>query len=569
MGIHVDEQQLSWCQPRVHSFNGARATQAAQLPDHVRFGRDVEHHLGAAQSPHATPREGLVAEDLLGGRDDDGMVVHVDQPVAQARLEVVDATRALPLLHGARRVLRFADAPIDQALEPDLRVVVEMRAADVDVEERRDILTVRRLDLCAHVALQARHHLRDLSFGRRRDPILRDVEEDEIVVVREAHHHARVPEVIVIEELANRTGCRFQYRVQLLPPVDFLDLRVADEVEVEHDELAALLEELARPLDRDGQGGQPGEGVVQHLLLLHLVHPVSVLCAERRTTRDCGPRARGDFLRCRGQQIPLFGPQLDRTAAGLLIRAAHDHREPALVGLLHAVAKQRGVRRREQYGANAGLRERGEYVAGRTCLGAPPIEQGDRLADYGIVRIGEEDRLAHMPCGMAAERGGALRGDAHLIEVALHCLGEHRQVKGLLHVIVGAELQRLAFIIPRVEGRHHDDAHLVAEQRVLLHDAAHLPAVATRHHHVEQYERRLDGLVQRECLVAVVGDGDWISTDLQILPDDLRVVVIVIHHQDGWQPRLTSVHRLLSRVYSPRHSGMACAMKIKASQGPF
>ena len=133
------------------ALDRAAAAEAAQLPDEIRFGGDVEHHFGAAQAAHHAARERLVAEDLLRLGDDDRMIVDVHAAIAQARAQVGDAARALALLDRARRVRRFANAAIDQPLEPDLRIVVDVRAADVDVEQRRDVLAVLRLDPAADV----------------------------------------------------------------------------------------------------------------------------------------------------------------------------------------------------------------------------------------------------------------------------------------------------------------------------------------------------------------------------------------------------------------------------------
>src|SRR5665647_2471540 len=97
------------------------------------------------------------------------MVVDVHAAIANGRLEIVHTPRALTLLEGTRGILCLADAAIDDALEPDLRVVVQMRSSHVDVEQRGDVLAVYRLDLRRDMSLQASHHLGDLSLGRGGD----------------------------------------------------------------------------------------------------------------------------------------------------------------------------------------------------------------------------------------------------------------------------------------------------------------------------------------------------------------------------------------------------------------
>ena len=162
MRIDVEEEQLVRLQPRLDALDGAAAAQAAQLPHQVRLGGDVEHHLGAAQAAHHAARQRLVAEDLARFGDDDRVIVDVDGAIAQARPQVRDATRPLAFLDRSRRVRRLANAAIDQPLETDLRIVVDVRPSDVDVEQRGDVLAVLRLDSAADVALEPRHHLRDL-----------------------------------------------------------------------------------------------------------------------------------------------------------------------------------------------------------------------------------------------------------------------------------------------------------------------------------------------------------------------------------------------------------------------
>ena len=70
---------------------------------------------------------------------------------------------------------------------------------------------------------------------------------------------------------------------------------------------------------------------------------------------------------------------------------------------------------------------------------------------------------------------------------------------------------------------------------MLPHDATNFPAIATRHHHVEQHERRLYCLEQCQCLIAIVCDRYRISANLEILTDNLGVIVIIVDHEDRRQ----------------------------------
>src|SRR6185503_19328234 len=89
-------------------------------------------------------------------------------------------------------------------------------------------------------------------------------------------------------------------------------------------------------------------------------------------------------------------------------------------------------------------------------------------------------------------------------QIALDRGGQRRQIERLLDVIISADLQRLALVLPFVERGHHHHAHRAAERWMLFHDAANLPTVASRHHDVEQHESAPNRLEQRERFVPVV-----------------------------------------------------------------
>src|SRR5256714_15692288 len=62
--------------------------------------------------------------------------------------------------------------------------------------------------------------------------------------------------------------------------------------------------------------------------------------------------------------------------------------------------------------------------------------------------------------------------------------------------------------------------------------AAHLPAIAARHHHVEQHHRRFYLVERFQCVVAVIGDSDWITLRLQVIPDNVRVVGVIVDDEN-------------------------------------
>ncbi len=83
---------------------------------------------------------------------------------------------------------------------------------------------------------------------------LGNVEENEVVVVGEAHHELRRRERSVAEEIAHCLRRRLEDVVQLFPAVDLLDLLVSVEVEIEDYKLAALLNRLAQHFERSRNG---------------------------------------------------------------------------------------------------------------------------------------------------------------------------------------------------------------------------------------------------------------------------------------------------------------------------
>src|SRR5947207_7447212 len=89
----------------------------------------------------------------------------------------------------------------------------------------------------------------------------------------------------------------------------------------------------------------------------------------------------------------------------------------------------------------------------------------------------------------------------------------------------------------------------MTELWMLLHDTTYFPPVATRHHHVEQHNRRLHGLEESQCLLSACRHRDRVATNLKVFANDVGVVAIIVDHEDGWQ--------LLGSHCSapPRHEG--------------
>ena len=94
-GDPVDERFERRLEPRADAFDGPRPTKAAQLPYQICLGRDVEHHLGAAQRTAHAAGERLVAENTFRLGLDDRVIVHVDRALTDGITEIRHTTRPL------------------------------------------------------------------------------------------------------------------------------------------------------------------------------------------------------------------------------------------------------------------------------------------------------------------------------------------------------------------------------------------------------------------------------------------------------------------------------------------
>src|SRR5213083_2117230 len=67
---------------------------------------------------------------------------------------------------------------------------------------------------------------------------------------------------------------------------------------------------------------------------------------------------------------------------------------------------------------------------------------------------------------------------------------------------------------------------------MVLHFAADLPAVAARHHDIEENDRGFFPLEESHRLIAIVSDRDRIPASLEIIADYVGVVVIVVYNEN-------------------------------------
>lgn len=68
---------------------------------------------------------------------------------------------------------------------------------------------------------------------------------------------------------------------------------------------------------------------------------------------------------------------------------------------------------------------------------------------------------------------------------------------------------------------------------MVLHLTAYLPAVTAGHHDVKQDDRRLLALEDLHRLVSVIRNRDLVAARLEIIPDDVRVVLVIVDDQNG------------------------------------
>ena len=245
-----------------------------------------------------------------------------------------------------------------------------------------------RLATCG---LEARRHVGDLAPRRDGHACGGHVEEDEVVVVGEAHHQLRGRPRRSVEELAHRGGRRLQHGVELFPPVNLLDLRVANEVQVEDDQLAALLELRANPVDRDRERRKPGERIVQHLLKLDALDAIGDPRIRRQPSAERRPDAGRDFVDRRRLVVPLLGAKLDGAAARGFILDGDDDGNADAVRVLGPQTQRRRILVVEQDHAHAGPCA---WLGGRNFrqpFDAPTVQPCDCLRNRGVVRVGQEE----------------------------------------------------------------------------------------------------------------------------------------------------------------------------------
>ena len=100
-------------------------------------------------------------------------------------------------------------------------------------------------------------------------------------------------------------------------------------------------------------------------------------------------------------------------------------------------------------------------------------------------------------------------------------------VKGLGHIIVGAQLQADDLVVVLHAGGEHDDGH-GRQARIAAHHSGHVLAVAVRQHQVQDHQVGLLPAKDVQGRLAVVGDQYLIAALLQVgarQPDDLPVVI--------------------------------------------
>ena len=131
--------------------------------------------------------------------------------------------------------------------------------------------------------------------------------------------------------------------------------------------------------------------------------------------------------------------------------------------------------------------------------------------------------LDHALGALGCSRGG-LAAAQHRLDAGHHFLG----VKGLDHVIVGAQLQAQHLVKGLALGGEHHHRGIAR----LADAAAHFQAVHPGHHHIQQHHVGLDLVELFQALLAVAGRGDLIALLGQVQAQQLTDVGVIIHHKD-------------------------------------
>ena len=183
----------------------------------------------------------------------------------------------------------------------------------------------------------------DPRVRRYRLSLLRDLQKDEVIVVRKADHHSRGADRARVEEIVHGPRGGLQHLIELLPAVDLLDLRVAHEVQIVNDHLAAILDQPAHALEHHRKCGHAREGIVEHLLVLHSVDAMREAEARRGDACEGGANAPRDLFRRRGRQVPVVDTELDRAAIRDVVPAREHHGDATRARVLDDRAQQRRI----------------------------------------------------------------------------------------------------------------------------------------------------------------------------------------------------------------------------------
>ena len=121
-----------------------------------------------------------------------------------------------------------------------------------------------------------------------------------------------------------------------------------------------------------------------------------------------------------------------------------------------------------------------------------------------------------------------LDSDGNPTQRGPHPRDELAQPERLGHVVVGADLQTDDGVDLGVARGDHDDRH----PRSGADLAAHVDTGDAREHHVEEHQRRLDGLEALERLHAVGGGLDEEALALQRDGEGVAVRLLVVDDED-------------------------------------
>src|SRR5215470_5833289 len=137
-------------------------------------------------------------------------------------------------------------------------------------------------------------------------------------------------------------------------------------------------------------------------------------------------------------------------------------------------------------------------------------------------------QVSYLQVKLAADGFGALAATDYRADTR----DQLTRRKRLGHVVVCAHLEAEDLVALVDSPGHHDDGN-TARIRLLLQAAAHFPTVQLGHHDVEEDQLGLALPSPLEGVGAVAREQDFVAFLRQVIAEELRHVLLVLHHEDA------------------------------------